>query len=164
MAKKSIWIGLIIGIAGLALGCLAGFAIGQSSMAAYKKAVTYWPMDLQAPGMHSHNKMNVPAGVKPPTIRIEVLPDMMKAHNYTLRLVTENFRFAPEAVSMKAVQGEGHAHLYIDDVLISRIYGEWQHIPSLKPGKHEIYVTLNYNNHDEFAIGGQTIGARTTVE
>jgi hypothetical protein len=129
MAKKSLWIGLIIGIAGLALGCLAGFAIGQSSMAAYKKAVTYWPMDLQAPGMHSHNKMNVPAGVKPPTIRIEVLPDMMKAHNYTLRLVTENFRFAPEAVSMKAVQGEGHAHLYIDDVLISRIYGEWQHIP-----------------------------------
>ena len=62
------------------------------------------------------------------------IADPMKERNYSLHLITENFRFAPESVSMKPVFGEGHAHLYIDDVLICRIYGPWQHIPALKPG------------------------------
>jgi hypothetical protein len=37
--EKYIWISLIIGIAGPALGCLAGFAIGQSSTVDYRKAL-----------------------------------------------------------------------------------------------------------------------------
>ena len=42
----------------------------------------------------------------------------------------------------------------VDDVLLGRIYGSWHHLPRLKPGKHEILVTLNWNNHDEYAVGG----------
>ena len=95
---------------------------------------------------------------------MEIFADPMKERNYSLHLITENFRFAPESVSMKPVFGEGHAHLYIDDVLISRIYGPWQHIPALKPGVHKIYVTLNLNNHDEYMVNGNTISARATID
>lgn len=80
------------------------------------------------------------------------------------RLYTANFRFAPESVSRGAVFGEGHGHVYIDDFLFCRAYGPWVHIPSLKPGRHMIYVTLNWNNHDEYAVAGETIGVKTTIE
>jgi hypothetical protein len=43
--------------------------------------------------------------------------------------------------------GEGHAHLYIDNVKRARLYGTWFHLEDLEPGKHIIRVTLNANNH-----------------
>ena len=95
---------------------------------------------------------------------LEVWPDPMKERTYSLHLGTEHFRFAPEAVSRAAVFGEGHAHLYVEDVLLGRIYGSWHHLPRLKPGKHEILVTLNWNNHDEYSIGGKTIAAGQILE
>jgi hypothetical protein len=123
-----------------------------------------YPLDLAAAGMHGHRQKEVPAGEIPPTLSLEVWPDPMKERNYSLHLSTEHFRFAPEAVSRGAVFGEGHAHLYVDDVLLGRIYGSWHHLPRLKPGKHEILVTLNWNNHDEYAVGGKTIAASQTLE
>jgi hypothetical protein len=123
-----------------------------------------YPLDLAPAGMHSHRQKEVPAGEVPPTLSLEVLADPMKERTYSLHLRTEHFRFTPEAVSRAPVFGEGHAHLYVDDVLLGRIYGSWHHLPRLKPGKHEILVTLNWNNHDEYAVGGSTIAARQALE
>ncbi len=40
---------------------------------------------------------------------------------------------------------------------MSRLYGEWFHIRELSHGKNEIKVTLNNNNHKEYAVDGQSI-------
>lgn len=47
----------------------------------------------------------------------------------------------------KDKNGEGHAHIYIDDVKIGRVYGEWYHLATanlnLSPGSHVVRVDLN---------------------
>jgi hypothetical protein len=123
-----------------------------------------YPLVISAAGAHSHQQTEVPAGAAAPALRLEVLPDPMKEGNFSLHLITENFRFAPESVSRSAVFGEGHAHVYVDDYLLFRSYGPWVHIPRLTPGRHLIYVTLNGNNHDEYAVAGRTVCARATLE
>jgi hypothetical protein len=123
-----------------------------------------YPLEIPAAGAHSHHQAEVPPGAFAPALRLEVLPDPVKVGNFSLHLITENFRFAPESVSRSPVFGEGHAHVYVDDYLLFRAYSPWVHIPRLTPGRHVIYVTLNGNNHDEYAVAGETVCARTTVE
>jgi hypothetical protein len=67
-------------------------------------------------------------------------------------------------VSQDPVLGEGHGRVYVDDFFFCRAYGPWVHIPELNPGKHVIYVTLNWNNHDEYAVAGKTIGSQVTID
>ena len=78
-----------------------------------------------------------------------------------VQILTEGFTFAPENVNGAHVEGEGHAHIYVDDVKISRVYTPWYHLGSLTPGEHEIRVTLNANSHQEYAIGGTNVEAIT---
>jgi hypothetical protein len=166
MNKRSlVFYGTIV-VCALAAGIIMGtiFAPQAGLTRDRGDAASSYPIELSSPGAHVHSKAEVPAGVAPPSILLEVRPDPMKKRNYTLHLITENFRFAPEAVSTKPVFGEGHAHLYIDDTLIQRIYGPWHHVPALKPGRHVMYVTLNLNNHDEYAVSGKTIGAQAVVD
>jgi hypothetical protein len=123
-----------------------------------------YPFEIMAAGAHSHQQAEVPRDRTPPSLRLEVLADPMKERNYSLHLITESFRFAPESVSRAAVPGEGHGHVYVDDYLFCRAYGPWVHLPRLKQGRHVVYVTLNGNDHAEYAVAGKTIGSQTTIE
>ena len=58
-----------------------------------------------------------------------------------------NFTFAPQNVDGEPVDGEGHAHLYVDDVKVARVYGEWFHLDSLPEDAQQVYVSLYANNH-----------------
>jgi hypothetical protein len=87
----------------------------------------------------------------------------MMAGHYNLHIQTENFKFAPDSVSSEHVLGEGHAHVFVDDVKISRAYGPWYHLPRLEPGKHIIKVTLNTNDHQEYATENEFILDTETV-
>lgn len=69
----------------------------------------------------------------------------------------EDFRFAPERASTAHVAGEGHAHLFIDGKKITRLYGEWYHVPALTPGVHKITVTLNANSHEDLTVQGKVV-------
>jgi hypothetical protein len=53
--------------------------------------------------------------------------------------------------------GEGHAHVFVDDVKISRAFGPYYHLPRLEPGNHNITVTLNTNEHEEYAVDGRSV-------
>ena len=104
-------------------------------------------------GDHMHgDPLAVPDGVPVPSVDIEVTPDPKAGWN--LRVMTTNFRFAPENASTDHVWGEGHAHLYIDDVKIGRLYGEWYHIGPMEAGTHTVRVTLNTNDHQDLARNG----------
>ncbi len=166
MSKRSVIIYVAVVAAALAFGVIIGSFFSMPNMSSGKEAdrLAAYPLEIFAAGMHSHKQKEVPSGITPPSIRMEVIADPMEKRNYSLHIITENFRFAPESVSMNSVFGEGHAHLYIDDVFISRIYSPWLHIPALKPGRHVIYVTLNFSNHDEYAVNGNTIGVRTKID
>ncbi len=100
-------------------------------------------------------------GVAVPTLAIQVHEDPVEGWN--LRLDTTDFRMAPERVSTAHVDGEGHAHLYIDGVKVSRVYGHWHHIGALAAGEHELRVELSANDHSTLAVGGVPIEVTTTV-
>ncbi|UCC92315.1 MAG: hypothetical protein JSW25_06475, partial [Thermoplasmata archaeon] len=102
---------------------------------------------------HMHgDPMEVPDGVPAPKVEIEVTEDPKAGWN--LRVITTNFEFAPEHASTENVWGEGHAHLYIDDVKIGRLYTEWYHIGGLDKGDHTVHVTLSTNDHMDLAVDG----------
>ncbi len=82
-----------------------------------------------------------------------------------VRIVPEGFAFAPDDVDKTHVDGQGHGHVYVDGVKISRVYTPWYYLGDVEPGEHEIRVTLNANSHEEYTYGGQKVEAviRITV-
>lgn len=103
-----------------------------------------------------HEKLvDVPEGFVAPTVQLEVLEDPKSGWN--ARITTTGFRFAPEHASTEHVFGEGHAHIYVDDVKINRVYGDWYYLGSLEEGTHNVRVELSANDHSSYAVDGVKI-------
>ena len=110
-----------------------------------------------------HSKsLEVPAGTTVPGLTVEVDEDSVRGWN--LYVGTANFTFEPSKVNGESLPTEGHAHLYINDEPIQRIYGPWTHLPELPPGTNEIRVTLNANGHETLTTQGKPIEESVTVE
>lgn len=156
---------MLAGIAGFVLGGAVSVTLGLvGGDSAAERMVAHYPLDLMTSMSHKHLQTDVLAGQVAPGLNVEAIPDPMKKRNFSLHLIVENFVFAPESVSGPAKFGEGHAHVYVDDVLLGRAYGPWYHLPQLKPGQHTVYVTLNHNDHSEYSIAGKTIGAELRID
>ena len=96
-----------------------------------------------------------------PEVSFRVEKDSLSGWN--LQLNTSNFEFTPKNFGKEHVQGEGHAHLYIDGEKRARLYSSWYHIPNLLPGQHTLRVTLNGNSHDEYVFDGEVISAEKEI-
>lgn len=153
---------VIIGLIGALLGGIVGSQIGTVTQSSAEQTLQNYPLELSLTGMHRHDRLDVPAD-EAPNISIDVQKDPMMPTHLNIHITTTNFTFAPESISTDHVMGEGHAHVFVDDTKISRAYGNWYHLPRLSPGEHRIAVTMNTNDHREYAIDGTTINATTTV-
>ena len=111
---------------------------------------------------HDHGAMLEASAGPAPSVDLQVIP--LNGGGYNVRVQTLNFTFAPHHVDMEPMAGEGHAHLYIDDVKIARIYGEWYHLESLPEDAQMISVSLYANNHQPLAIDGETISDMVMVD
>lgn len=111
---------------------------------------------------HSHEPIEVNKDLPIPILSIEVIKDPKSGWN--LFLNTENFKFNAEAASTEHVDGEGHAHLYINGKKITRLYGSSFFIEELNEGKNNIRVELSSNNHSPLAVDGEIIDASVVVE
>jgi hypothetical protein len=145
---------LVCGLGGLA-GGLAGGTESAWAGEGHRPGTSHGSMSTQ------HGTMEVGGTPAPPTVRLTVHKDPKAGWN--LQVQVENFRFAPEHASTAHIPGEGHAHLFIDGKKITRLYGEWYHIPTLAPGTHKITVTLNANSHEDLTINGKSISAAQEV-
>lgn len=111
---------------------------------------------------HDHSKtLSVPSGANPPSLKIEVTPDPMSGWN--LHVMPSNFRFSPENASKAHVEGEGHAHVYVNGRKLARLYGSWMHLDHLPAGDVTIRVTLNTNDHLQLAVDGKPVMAEAVV-
>ena len=117
--------------------------------------------EMGADGHGDHDAPLELAADVAPNIEIMVMPDPVSGFN--LHVITDGFAFAPRAAGMGHVDGEGHAHVYVNGTKISRLYGEWMHIAALPSGEVEVEVTLNANDHRTLILQGQPISARTVV-
>ena len=90
-----------------------------------------------------------------PIVDLQVIP--LSDGSFNIRVQTMNFMFAPHHVDMDPIEGEGHAHLYVDDVKVARLYGEWYHLESIPDDAQMVSVVLYANNHQPLAIEGDEI-------
>ena len=156
---------LFVGAAALASTALTGCGSDSTTETAEVAAtVSAMPAGelLTTLDREGHQLRDVPA-VDAPTVAIEVTADKMGGYN--LQTTTDNFTWAPQHASGEAVPGEGHAHIYVDGEKVSRVYGEWFFIGPMvmEPGKHKVTVTLNGNDHNQYAADGNPVEATVTM-
>ncbi|MGH1487863.1 MAG: hypothetical protein ACRBK7_00465 [Acidimicrobiales bacterium] len=111
---------------------------------------------------HGHDS-ELFASANPPSIELTVTKDPKSGWN--LHADVANMVFAPESAGLDPVDGEGHLHLSIDGVKVTRLYGSWWHIPALAAGSHEIEVSAATNAHVGYAdANGDAVSATFTLE
>jgi len=110
---------------------------------------------------HHHQAIDVSSHNFVPAVNIEAIKDNKEGWN--LKIVTENFDFAPQEVNQESSINQGHGHLYINGEKITRIYGNLYHISDLPKGENEIKITLNTNLHEDLIYQGTIIGDRTII-
>ena len=107
------------------------------------------PMD------HEHSKNVEWEGDKQPSLYLSVKPH--DSYGWVVIYNANNFTFNAENASSEHIQGEGHGHLYVNDVKISRLYGEPYYLRDLNMGANKIGITLNTNNHLSYVFNGAAI-------
>lgn len=105
-----------------------------------------------------------PAAPIPTFNTIELLPDTSHGTvSYNLHVDIDNWTFTPALAGQATIPNEGHAHVYLNGNKIDRMYGDWLHLGSLPPGNHTVTVTLNGNDHLDFAVDGEIISAEIDI-
>ncbi len=100
-----------------------------------------------------------------PSVEIELKADTHTANAFNLKLKVNAFRFAPDHVNQDhqlvdqeiGLIAEGHAHLMINGVKVTRLYGPHFFLQNINAGDL-ISVQLNSNDHRSFTIMGYDIG------
>ena len=95
------------------------------------------------------------------SVAVEAMVDTVSGVN--VQIIPDGLTFAPENVNGEHVDGEGHAHVYVDGVKISRVYTPWLHLDGLEPGEREIRVTLNANSHGVYTWDGEEVATTTHI-
>lgn len=99
-----------------------------------------------------------------PTITINAFKDAKSGYN--VQVVTSNWTFAPQKANIETGSyNEGHAHLTVGGKMISRVYGEWVHIPAdlLVKGDNNVEISLNTNTHKELHYLSKAISAQVVI-
>ncbi|MEM6998137.1 MAG: hypothetical protein AAF413_04470 [Patescibacteria group bacterium] len=112
-------------------------------------------------GTHMKHALFNVAAADAPSVSISVTEDAKSGWN--VQLATDRFEFTPESVNSENVVGEGHAHLYVDGKKVARLYGSTFHYPENFDGTREFRVTLNANDHGEYAVDGQVVEASLDI-
>ncbi len=111
-------------------------------------------MEMQHASVEASQEMNV---------KLNVYKDLFSG--YSIQLIVDGLTFTPENAGQQHVDGEGHAHIYIDGEKIARVYGTSFHLGNtLSEGEHEIKVSLNGNDHSPYTYNGELVEDTVTVE
>lgn len=116
----------------------------------------------QDDGQHTHaDSTREVDAANPPT-----LSDLAVTETDGGWLVTFDFtghEFSEESKGSDHVDGQGHAHLYVDGTKLATIFGPSHLIEELPEGEHMISVTLNANDHATLTLDGEPIGAMAMI-
>lgn len=110
-----------------------------------------------------HKEVEVDPELPIPAVEVVATPDSKDGYN--LKINVTNFTFTPEKVGMTNEFNTGHAHIYINDEKLGRVYGEWFYLPSkyLKNGDNTVQITLNGNDHSDWLVDGKHVESTVTV-
>jgi hypothetical protein len=154
------FVGLLVGVGLGAAVCIA-YSATAPSMPAMEISIADGSTDMGA--MHMHPPRPVYADLPVPSLTHLVFPDAMDGYN--VQILPQNFRFTPAAINTGVKNSEGHAHIYVNGIKIGRDYAAWYHLPSglFEAGENQVTVTLNANDHSEWAVGDLPISSTVIV-
>lgn len=155
---------LAIFMIGLAFGWIGGNIFYQVNGGSHDHSSHDHSTDSDkstAMAVHAHSKFEVDPEYAP-TVKLNVVKDNKSGWNFIIE--TTKFKFTPENVNKKNVVGEGHAHLYIGDKKIARVYGDYYHYDQNFDSEQEFRVTLNANDHSEYYVNGKPIESSVIVQ
>ena len=97
-----------------------------------------------------------------PTLEATVKGDVESGWDVIVT-ISDGFTFG-SASTVDHVPGEGHGHIYVDGRLLQMIFEPQVHISSLELGTRRIKVTLSANDHVDYVVGGEPLGAAISVD
>ncbi len=149
-------------LVGVIIGLGAGHALFNTEKSTEPSTVD--ASSMQAHGAMSHAMLEIDKTKPIPNVSIDVMPDSKDGYN--IHVTTRNYSFTPESAGDAPIANTGHAHLFVNGTKVARVYGEWIYVgPELfREGTNVIQVTLNANDHSEWAIDGMHIAAEAKVE
>ncbi len=153
-AKKTSMISVNNAIVYAVVALLLGWAFGYLIAEANDDDASSAAESSESLADHKHGLYEVEAEVAP---TVKVLADEDELGGWNVKIVTENFEFAPQDVNEASEAGTGHAHIWVDGEKIGRVYSNYYHLGSLGDGEHEITVTLNTNMHMDYAVDGEVV-------
>jgi copper(I)-binding protein len=103
----------------------------------------------------------VEEGEPAPKIALAVEPD---GDGWRLRIDAEDFTFSSEMLDGPHVPGMGHAHLYVGGLKLQRVFEPEVRIGALPPGRHEVRVTLNTNDHRAYVVDDLPVIATEVID
>ena len=108
-----------------------------------------------------HGDVNA-SQASPPSVMIEKITVDPKTVNsssetHVVEIKVSNFTFTPMNTGMDHVDGEGHAHIYLNGEKLGRLYTTAFDVSGLTPGNHTLMITLNSNNHGNYVIDGEQV-------
>lgn len=108
-----------------------------------------------------HSKHNQTIELDPllphPTLRLELIRD--ETDGFNLKLLVESFTLEAPPKTQKQSLEYGHAHIYLNDIKLMRLYGPDLHLPGrlFKQGISSLKVSLNNHQHAVLTINGAPI-------
>jgi hypothetical protein len=125
-------------------------------------------LNLETASAHDHgaDKIHEAQGGKTPTISLDVKKDPTGGFN--VQVMTTNFVWTPESASKKHIEGQGHAHVYLADQKIIRLYNNWFHLNTFQfattSGEQLLRVELVGNDHAPITVNAQSISSELIVD
>jgi hypothetical protein len=147
---------VVVMVISILLGLGGGYALGASQNDSVA-VVTTIPSEKME---HAHGMHDVSADQAP---KVELVVSEDAKSGYNVKIITTDFTFTPETVNEANVLGDGHAHLYVDGVKVGRLYSPYYHYDGDFEGTKTFRVTLNTNNHSEYAVDGEVISSEVQV-
>ena len=117
-------------------------------------------MAMSGDGSHGSGHGEVEAA-SPMSVSVMAAPDPVGGVN--VHIQPRGFTFTPENADMPHVEGEGHAHIYVDGKKVGRAYTPWMHVGGVSPGEHTVRVTLNSNSHGDYTVNGKVAEATAQI-
>jgi len=122
--------------------------------------------DFASANDHGANKIHEVQSGKIPTISLDVKKDPTGGFN--VKVMTTNFVWTPESASEEHIEGQGHAHVYLADQKIIRLYNNWFHLNTFQfaatSGEQLLRVELVGNDHAPITVNAQSISSELLVD
>lgn len=83
---------------------------------------------------------------------------------WIVEVAARGFTFTPDLADGPHIPGTGHGHLYLGGLKLQRLYEPMARIGALPPGRHELRVTLNTNDHRAYVVDDVPVTASTVIE